>query len=58
MADDNLGEFGMRDDTVPSAIEGGMKSGGNKAKTTGRGSNLTKADRAKGGKHSGRRSSK
>jgi hypothetical protein len=59
MADDNLGEFGMRDDTMESALEGGKASGGNKSKSTGRGSNLTKADRVKGGKNSGgRRSSR
>lgn len=58
MADDNYGEFGMRDDTVEQAIKGGQSSSTSGSKSTGRGSNLTKAARKKGGKHShgGRRS--
>jgi uncharacterized protein len=54
--------FASMDDSLQEEIsrKGGEASGGgNKSKSTGRGSNLSKEDRAKGGKHShggGRRS--
>jgi hypothetical protein len=60
MADDNLGQFGMRDDTVPQAIKGGELSGGDKPGSKKRGAAGDTKAAKRGGMHSrgGRRSSR
>lgn len=61
MADDNLGQFGMRDDTIDQAVKGGQMSGGSKKsdiKARGAAGKTKAAKRGGEHSHGGRRSSR